>query len=101
MRSAMECPHGGFMNLLESGECVRCRKPLPKQAQEVGEVSSPSGLDLSEVKIEPAAEEPEAPAFPEPGEAVDVSSPGLQPPAAAAGAEGPEAARPAPSAPGA
>jgi uncharacterized RDD family membrane protein YckC len=96
----MECPHCGFMNLLDSGECVRCRKPLPKPAGEAGEESSPSHLDLSEVKIEPVAEEPEAPAFPEHGEAVDISSPDLKPPATAAEAEVPEAAGPEPSAPG-
>lgn len=95
----MECPHCGFMNLLESGECVRCRKPLPKRAEDAGEDSSASGLDLSEVKIEPVAEEPEAPAFPEPGENLDILSPELKPPAAAEKAEVPPAAGPAPSAP--
>jgi uncharacterized RDD family membrane protein YckC len=85
----MECPHCGFMNLLDSGECVRCRKPLPKAPAAPGEAAA-DNLDLSEVKIEALPDEfSEPPAFPEHGEEVDVSSSSLEPvaPAAAAGIE--------------
>ena len=88
----MECPHCGFMNLLDSGECVRCRKPLP-QAPAAPEESPADNLDLSEVKIEAVPDEAsEPPAFPEHGEEVDISGSSVEPvpavpPATEAGAE--------------
>jgi len=91
----MECPHCGFMNLLDSGECVRCRKPLP-QAPAAPEESPADNLDLSEVKIEAVPDEAsEPPAFPEHGEEVDVSSSSVEP-VGAAGLE-PAASEPAAS----
>lgn len=63
----MECPHCGFMNLLDTGECVRCRKPLPAAGKDTPLSSSTSSLDLSEVKIERVPERTEPPAFPEAG----------------------------------
>jgi len=79
----MECPHCGFMNLLDSGECVRCRKPLPAppaSSQATPEASPDNSLDLSEVKIQAVPDEAsEPPAFPEHGEEVDVSSGSVAP----------------------
>jgi uncharacterized RDD family membrane protein YckC len=75
----MECPHCGFMNLLDSGECVRCRKPLPQAPGAPAEVPA-DGLDLSEVRIESAPDEASTPpVFPEHGEEVDVSSATVEP----------------------
>ena len=75
----MECPHCGFMNLLDSGECVRCRKPLPS-ASGAPEAPPADSLDLSEVRIEAVPEEaPPPPAFPEHGEEVDVSGSNHEP----------------------